>query len=475
MMSKTIAGWGLKSASVADRMAVARDYVRQHAPYFGKILYGLRFVPVPGLGTLSTTRNLVCGYDPEYVARISTDAVAAIIAHEILHVLHNHFDRLIACKDRDLANIAADLPINVDLRNAQHKGKPVWALPTNGAFPENYNLPPGKTAEQYYDLLLKEKAATAQRKSGSDQCKNKAADGPNPGQGQGSAPSQSTGKADDPSDPKGTCKGAGVACGSCGGVAGNTDHPALAEVEGRTEVERAAMVMQVGQAIREHLSQHGRGSVPASLIDWLDAASRPSRKDWRGHLGTLLRNCSGRIQSGGDDYSMSRPSKRSFLRGMIRPGLIENMPVIAFVLDTSGSMGQEQLVASVVEAISILEALGIDEVWFAEADAAVALNFRLVGGGHFRKLKIAGRGGTDFRPAFAAAEKLNPPPDMIVYFTDGDGRAPRAPPRGMETVWCIVPSYYNRRPAPWGHAVLITDDPTVQLREPIVVQDDGVA
>jgi predicted metal-dependent peptidase len=151
---------------------------------------------------------------------------------------------------------------------------------------------------------------------------------------------------------------------------------------------------------------------------------------------------------------------------MIRPGLIENVPIVGFVLDTSGSMGKEQLLASVLEAGKILEALGIDEVWFAEADAAIAMQFRIINAGALRKLRIHGGGGTDFSPALDLAGKLNPRPDILIYFTDGDGYAPAAPPRGMEVVWCIVPSYYNRRPAKWGHAVLITDDPMKKLEDP---------
>lgn len=444
MKSKVSRGWGLENASPADRLAVARDYVRQHAPYFCKILYGLSFVPVEGLGTLCTTRNLVCGYDPAYVAQTETDVVAADLAHEILHVLGKHFDRLGACKDQKLANIAADLPINVDLHNATPQGK-LWRLHPTAVFPKHFNLPEGKTAEQYYELLLKEKLAG---RLSTHTC------GKDPEKGDGG-------------------KQPGVGSGNCGSIAGNKDHPALAAMEGRSEVERTAMVMQVAAAMKEHVARHGRGALPASLVDWLDVMNKPSRRNWRDHLATLLRNCTGRIQSGGDDYSISRPSKRSFLRGMIRPGLIENLPVVGFVLDSSGSMGTEQLNAAMVEALSILEALGIDEVWFAEADAAVALQFKTIGGSTLRKLKIVGRGGTDFRPAIVAAEKLNPCPDLLIYFTDGDGYAPTKPPRGMEVVWCIVPSHYNRRPAKWGHAVLVSEDPNQQLRPPLQSYDDA--
>lgn len=146
------------------------------------------------------------------------------------------------------------------------------------------------------------------------------------------------------------------------------------------------------------------------------------------------------------------------------------------ILDTSGSMGKDQLIAVIREAVGIMEALGIDEVWWCEADAAVAMNWQRVQLEFFKTLKIQGRGGTDFRPAIASAQELYPQPDLLFYGTDGDGTAPAQPPPGMEVVWCIVPGHYNKPAAPWGHTVFATNDR--KLREqfnsskPMVIEYD---
>ena len=453
MSSKFAHGSGVAKASPEDKIALSRDYVSREAAYFSKILYGLRFVPVPGIGTFATTPTLVTGYDPAYVEANMPDVLAGDIAHEIMHVLMEHFTRLSWCKDKKLANIAADLAINPDLRNAKKAGKPVWKLHPTFVFPEHFDLPEGKTAEQYYKLLEDQKRKAG---GGSNGGKAKQPEEKSNGAGQGGEP--------DPNE--GPPAGERVGAGSCGGVANGVDPPGLAEVSGRSDVEVTALVMQTAKAIKDHAKAYGRGSVPGSLMGALSADRRRSKYNWRGALSSILRDCTGRIQSGGDDFSISRPSKRSFVRGIIRPGLIENLPIVAFVLDTSGSMGSRQIMEALTHVIAIFEALGIDEVWFAEADAAVAMNFRVVNMGFFQNLAIAGRGGTNFCPAFWAAQKLNPRPELIVYFTDGDGGAPAAPPPGMETVWCIVPSYFNRRPAGWGHAVFINDDPRRTLEPP---------
>lgn len=462
-------GWGREKATPAERIAIARNYVRQHAVYFSKVLYGLVFVPVPGLGTLSTTKNLVCGYDPDYVGRTEPEVVAADITHEIMHVLNLHFDRVASFTDRDRANIAADLAINPLIKRARGKnGLPVWHLHETAVLPEHFELPEDKTVEEYYLLLEKQKkqgkgAGRRQPQAGNGQSGAEQQSGQQPGQNQNGAGGGAQG------DPASTPGGQGVCHGRCGSVAGGDDHPALADHPGKSEVEKKAMVMAVEKAVKEFVAQNGRGSVPAGLIEWLDAKGQRSKKNWKGELARILRNSAGRIQSGGDDFSMSRPSKRSHLRGIIRPGLIEHLPCVAFVRDSSGSMGSKQLTSALVEACAILEALGLDEVWFADADAGVTTAFELLPITKFKEQakKVTGRGGTDFRPGIKAAQKLNPRPELLVYFTDGDGYAPRTPPRGMAVVWCVVESYYNRRPANWGHAVLVTENPDLRLEPPL--------
>ena len=81
-----------------------------------------------------------------------------------------------------------------------------------------------------------------------------------------------------------------------------------------------------------------------------------------------------------------------------------------------------------------------------------------------KTLPVHGGGGTNFIPALEAVQKLVPKPDICIYLTDGDGTAPAKPPRGMETVWCIVPTGYARKPAEWGHLIVVSDD--TKVREP---------
>jgi predicted metal-dependent peptidase len=399
-----------------DKMAAARACVIKKAPYFASVVYGFVYRPVIGVRTMCVTPTMILGYDPQWAVAATVEELAADIGHEVHHFLSGHFERSKNLQDPVRANKAGDLAINPKMRDAK------WKLSTDpvmGAiFPEDYGLPEGKTMEEYYILL----------------------EGANDG------------------------KGGGICGGGCGGIGGGVDHPALALLSseprvGRTEVEKKVIEKRVANDIKQHAEQHGRGSLPAGLLDWVKAFEEGPHVRWEDELAQVLRDTTGQLQSGGDDYSMRRPSKRSIMRGFPRPGLVEHLPEIAIIRDSSGSMGAKQLTASVREAYFIMQALGIEEVWFCDADTQVSSGWKRVSSQFFKELtEVHGRGGTDFREPIESALKLQPRPDIIVYSTDGDGTTTEMPPPHVSVVWCIVPSAYNRAPADWGHIVVVSND-----------------
>lgn len=64
--------------------------------------------------------------------------------------------------------------------------------------------------------------------------------------------------------------------------------------------------------------------------------------------------------------------------------------------------------------------------------------------------EVRGRGGTDLRPPFERDFLAKHRPRVIVYFTDGGGRAPLKPP-SVPVIWCLSPR--GVQPARWGTAV----------------------
>ena len=429
------------------------------APYFADAILGFVYHARPGIRTMLVTNRLVLGYDPEWAERGTVANLAADIIHEVHHFVRRHFERSELAADRRLFNIAGDLAINPDLK---HGG---WDMHESAIYPENFKLPEGKTMEEYYDLLLQQKAKQPQLKikikvKGGGGKKEDSQPDPSPGD-------KSDGEKDDKAEGEGEGEEVGGVCaGHCGGIGGYSDTIEI-EVElnatpnlGRSPAEVKSIEKRVIAAITQHAEQNGRGSIPHNLQELIKAFEEESHVRWQDELASVLRDATGRMQSGGDDFSLARPAKRSIMRGMIRPSMVEYLPEIAFIRDSSGSMGAPQLTSACREAYSIMQALGIDDVWFADADTQIAMPWKRVGPAFFRSLTDAyGRGGTSFIEPLQSAQRLQPSPDLLVYFTDGDGTAPDHPPPGMGVVWAVVPGHYNKAPAKWGKTVLITDDP----------------
>lgn len=73
-----------------------------------------------------------------------------------------------------------------------------------------------------------------------------------------------------------------------------------------------------------------------------------------------------------------------------------------------------------------------------------------------RKWKVHGLGGTDFRPVFDYVEENGLTPDVLIYFTDGEGLAPTEAPE-YPVIWVIaeIPDSDCAVPCDWGIEVKI--------------------
>jgi predicted metal-dependent peptidase len=415
------------------KISLARTIVRSKGPYYSKAMASLVFIPVQGIQTMCVTTNLILGYDPEWALMAPATVLAADVVHEINHFIRRHLHR-IPGGDPHLKNIAGDLSINPDLLIGG------WDLadktsPRPVILPKDYNFPDGLSMEEYYALLMKEQE---KKNSKLQELLDALRDG-------------------------GDGKGGGVGSGACGGIAQGAASSAVEKAleaipgVGRSKAEVKNVEVIAAKQIKDYVAQKGRGSVPEKLIRDAELSKEISRIRWQDILSRVIRTATGQVMLGGEvEPSYIRLSRRMQPEtGIIRPSYITQMPEIAIVRDTSGSMGPKQLQDCVRESYAIVKSLGIDEVWFTDADAAVSMPWQRVKKEFFDKLSTScGGGGTHFAPAIKDALKLHPKPDLLIYCTDGDGSA-GDPPRGMGVVFAVVPSYHNKAPCEWATTVFI--------------------
>lgn len=388
----------------------SRSYILSRYPYFHPTLLG--FIPhhVKDIGTMFVTESMVLGVDMEWFGTLDVEIAAGCLIHEVMHILRD-ITRIDAMEDGEIAGYAFDMPINDDLKTFGIK-LPEWVV-----YSSTHGLPPGLTGERYYELL-KQKGVRPPRNRR-------------------------------------------VGSGNCGSCAGHTEVHEIDE-QGHIPAEVQHFRKMGVNAIREHMSRggFGRGDIPNSLKEILTFTGREEAViPWQQILGSKVDGAFGRIVHGHSDYSLRKPAKRSYAVGMVRPGLIGHVPDVCFIEDSSGSMGATQIKENRVEAANIMAQLGLDDIWFLNADIIVQTQPQRIGISDLKTLPVTGRGGTDFRPAIEQVLKLRPVPDLCIYSTDGDGEAPLYQPRAIsEFIWLLAPGRWTRSPCNWGLQILTTND-----------------
>ena len=100
------------------------------------------------------------------------------------------------------------------------------------------------------------------------------------------------------------------------------------------------------------------------------------------------------------------------MKGFILPTTHSHIPKVVAVLDTSGSMGKEEIDLAVTELYGIFKSI-TRPFTMISVDTEVSNKSKVSG----KKFNVSGGGGTDMVVGLEAAQKLNP--DIIILLTDG--------------------------------------------------------
>jgi predicted metal-dependent peptidase len=195
------------------------------------------------------------------------------------------------------------------------------------------------------------------------------------------------------------------------------------------------------------------GTVPAGLARWAADVLSP-KVDWRRLLAAEVRRAVADV-AGAADYSYRRPARRAAaVPGVVLPALRRPVPDVAVVCDTSGSMTDDLLAASLAEVEGLLGSLGlVRRVRVLACDAAAGPVQRVSSA---RQVQLTGGGGTDMGAGIEAAYALRPRPAVTVVLTDGHTPWPAAAPKGMRVVAGLLGDAARDAPG-WVRAVRISD------------------
>jgi len=419
----------MTNSDVETKLSAARTRLILDKPFLGALVLRL---PIKAgdpkwCKTVATDAKTLY-YNPGYIAALNLDQTQFVLAHEAMHCALSHFARR-QHRNKHRWDVACDHAINPLLVNDGLVPTPEALLLTE------YD---GMTAEEIYPMIKENTDQEPQDQHLYD-------DSDSGGEGNQSLPQEpdhdqnrnkdeGRGQDEDKPEEGGSSNGKDAEAQPDNDSGGASQPPPL------TESERESLAIQWQQrmagAAQQAMQAGKMGGAMARLVDHLLQPRLPWRMLLARYMTSIAR----------DDYSYSRPSNRRE-GGAILPSLRSAQTNLVVALDTSGSIGDQEIGEFVSELNSIkgqLRAhitvlacdaqLSDDSPWEFSPWEEIELPESLKGGG-----------GTDFQPVFEWTETRDQQPDLLIYFTDAEGEFPSVEPH-YPVVWLVK----GKLPTPWG-------------------------
>lgn len=212
--------------------------------------------------------------------------------------------------------------------------------------------------------------------------------------------------------------------------AGNPMDDDIREAKDKSSVAEAKVMAKVAQAAQ---IAKAVGQLSGAMRDALGDIFSPT-VDWKEQLREFL------VETSKSDYTFARPNRRFVAQGMYLPSIsgTDAMGKLGIVIDTSGSMGDEQLKQSFGEICSAVEECSPSALTVVYCDAGVnhVDQFDHADADDVRvTAKRVGGGGTDMTVALDWFEEHEPDVKAIIVLTDG--YTPFGEERSVPVLWAI--------------------------------------
>lgn len=419
---------------IETKLSAARTRLILEKPFLGALVMHLELKaadPEQVSSTGTDARHFY--YNPAFIRHLDLAQTQFMLAHEAMHCALGHFARR---QHREIRrwDVACDHAVNLILW--EERLKPPPGILMNPEYhgltaEEIYPLIPPDPEEQTIDSHLYDNASGTgsqsrpERAQKPDRERSDEQAGEGMGEGEGQTPPSPRG-GERPKEPANRQDGAG----------------SRAEIAGLSETEKEELGRQWQQRLAAAAQAAAQaGKLSPSLARMIDELVTP-KLPWRMLLARYLRSCAR------DDYSFQKPSRRE--GEAILPSLSSTMIDVVVVLDTSGSIDDEEL-AEFLSEVDVLKAQIHARVVLHACDERLCANgpwiyeiwepLRLPG-------DLTGGGGTDFRPVFRWIEETGMRPDVLVYFTDAEGTFPAVEPP-YPVIWLVK----GKAPVPWGQRI----------------------
>jgi predicted metal-dependent peptidase len=360
---------------IIDKLTTARVGLLLKAPFFGNMATRMRLIDASDWCPTAATNGRDFYYNKKFVEKLSVKKLEFLFGHEICHAVFDHFGR-VGSRDRQLSNIAQDFAVNQILVD-ERIGEKITEVKI--CYDPKYR---GMAWEEIYDELY-EKAEKIPMDQLLKQLGDLLDEHIKEGDGQGEG------------DGKGDKEGKGR--------------------PGMTKAEAQAIKDEIKEAMIQSAAAAGAGKVPAGIQRMIKDLTEP-KINWRDlvrqEIQSIIRN----------DYSFSRPNRKSWHSGAILPGMKEATTIdVGISIDMSGSIGMEDATVFLSEVKGIMDQYEDFKVnlWCFDTEIYNHQEISHDNSEDLLDYEPQGGGGTDFEVNWQFMRDNGIQPKKFIMFTDG--------------------------------------------------------
>ena len=361
--------------AIIDKLTTARVGLLLKAPFFGNMATRMQLSEADEWCPTAATNGRNFYYNTKFVQKLSVKKLEFLFGHEICHCVFDHFGR-VGSRDRQLSNIAQDYAVNQILVD-ERIGEKITEVKI--CYDPKYR---GLAWEEIYDQLYEK----AEKISMPDLLKQLGdlldehinEDGSGPGK-----------------EGEGDKQGKGM--------------------PGMTKEEAQAIRDEIKEAMIQSAAAAGAGKVPAGIQRMIKDMTEP-KISWRDlvrqEIQSIIRN----------DYSFTRPNRKSMHSGAILPGMKEATTIdIGISIDMSGSIGQEDATVFLSEVKGIVDQYEDFKInlWCFDTAIYNHQEFTQDNSEELFEYEPEGGGGTDFEANWEFMKEQGIQPKKFIMFTDG--------------------------------------------------------
>jgi predicted metal-dependent peptidase len=394
--------------AIIEKLTTARVGLLLKAPFFGNMATRMKLIEADEWCPTAATNGRNFYYNTKFVEKLSVKKLEFLFGHEILHCVFDHFGR-VGSRDRMLSNIAQDYAVNQILVDERIGDK---ITEVQICYDPMYR---GMAWEEIYDQLYEQAEKMPMedllKKLGDLLDEHINEDGSGPGkEGEGK-----DGKSGKP---------------------------------GMTKEEAQAIKDEIKEAMIQAASAAGAGKVPAGIQRMIKDMTEP-KISWRElvnqEIQSIIRN----------DYSFTRPNRKSMHSGAILPGMKEATTIdIGIGIDMSGSIGQEDATVFLSEVKGIVDQYEDFKINLWCFDTEI-YNWKEITHDNSHELmdyEPQGGGGTDFMANWEFMKENGIEPKKFIMFTDGYPCGDWGDEQYCDTIFIVKGN--KEAEAPFGQTVI---------------------